>query len=67
MESGAGWSRMGSLFLAAVVGGGAAVALGAVLESEDGGGTTEKFAQFMKVEQVKWAKVLKEANVKAEI
>jgi len=40
MESGAGWSRMGSLFLAALMGGGAAVALGAVLESEDGGGTT---------------------------
>jgi tripartite-type tricarboxylate transporter receptor subunit TctC len=35
--------------------------------AEDGGGTTEKFAQFMKVEQVKWAKVIKDANVKAEI
>jgi S1-C subfamily serine protease len=43
MESGAGWSRMGSLFLAAVVGGGAAVAIGAVLESDDGGGTTTVF------------------------
>jgi S1-C subfamily serine protease len=44
MESGAGWSRMGSLFLAAVVGGGAAVAIGAALESEDGGGTTTVFS-----------------------
>jgi S1-C subfamily serine protease len=44
MESGAGWSRMGSLFLAAVVGGGAAVAIGAVLESDDGGGTTTVFS-----------------------
>jgi tripartite-type tricarboxylate transporter receptor subunit TctC len=35
--------------------------------AEDGGGTTEKFAQFMKVEQAKWAKVIKEAGVKAEI
>jgi tripartite-type tricarboxylate transporter receptor subunit TctC len=35
--------------------------------AEDGGGSTEKFAQFMKVEQVKWAKVIKEAGVKAEI
>jgi S1-C subfamily serine protease len=43
MESGAGWSRMGSLFLAAVVGGGAAVAIGGVLESDEGGGTTTVF------------------------
>ncbi len=35
--------------------------------AEDGGGSTEKFAQFMKVEQAKWAKVIKEAGVKAEI
>jgi tripartite-type tricarboxylate transporter receptor subunit TctC len=35
--------------------------------AEDGGGSTEKFAQFMKVEQGKWAKVIKEAGVKAEI
>jgi S1-C subfamily serine protease len=40
MESGAGWTRMGSLFLAALVGGGAAVAIGAALESDDGGTTT---------------------------
>ena len=44
MESGAGWSRMGSLFLAAVMGGGAAVAIGAVLESDEGGGTTTVFS-----------------------
>jgi len=35
--------------------------------AEDGGGSAEKFAQFMKVEQGKWAKVIKEAGVKAEI
>ena len=34
--------------------------------AEDGGGTPEKFKEFMHVEQVKWAKVIKEANVKAE-
>jgi S1-C subfamily serine protease len=44
MESGAGWTRMGSLFLAALVGGGAAVAIGAVVES-DGGGTTTVFSE----------------------
>jgi S1-C subfamily serine protease len=43
MELGAGWTRMGSLFLAALVGGGAAVAIGAALES-DGGGTTTVFS-----------------------
>jgi S1-C subfamily serine protease len=35
---------MGSLFLAALVGGGAAVAIGAVLDSEDAGGTTTVFS-----------------------
>jgi tripartite-type tricarboxylate transporter receptor subunit TctC len=35
--------------------------------AEDGGGTTEKFAEFMKVEQAKWAKVIKDAGVKADI
>jgi S1-C subfamily serine protease len=40
MESGAGWSRMGSLFLAALVGGGAAAAIGAALDTEDAGTTT---------------------------
>jgi len=44
MESGAGWTRMGSLFLAALVGGGAAVAIGAVVDS-DGGGTTTVFSE----------------------
>jgi len=44
MESGAGWSRMGSLFLAAVVGGGVAVGIGAALETDDEGGTTTVFS-----------------------
>jgi tripartite-type tricarboxylate transporter receptor subunit TctC len=34
--------------------------------AEDGGGTPEKFAAFMQVEAKKWAKVCKEANVKAD-
>ena len=34
--------------------------------AEDGGGTPEKFAQFIRSEQEKWAKVVKEANVKIE-
>jgi tripartite-type tricarboxylate transporter receptor subunit TctC len=34
--------------------------------AEDGGGTAEKFAQFIRSEQEKWAKVVKEANVKIE-
>jgi len=34
--------------------------------AEDGGGTREKFAQFMRTEQEKWAKVVKEANVKVD-
>ena len=44
MESGAGWSRMGSLFLAAVVGGGVAVGIGAALETDDEGDTTTVFS-----------------------
>jgi S1-C subfamily serine protease len=43
MESGAGWTRLGSFFLAALVGGGAAVGIGAVLDS-DGGATTTVFS-----------------------
>ncbi len=35
--------------------------------AEDGGGSTEKFAQFMKAEQAKWAKVIKDAGVKVDI
>ncbi len=31
--------------------------------AEDGGGSTERFADFIKTEQVKWAKVIKEAKV----
>ena len=34
--------------------------------AEDGGGSTEKFAQFIRAEQLKWAKVIKEAGVKGE-
>ena len=34
--------------------------------AEDGGGSPEKFAQFMRSEQGKWAKVIKDANVKAD-
>jgi tripartite-type tricarboxylate transporter receptor subunit TctC len=34
--------------------------------AEDGGGSTEKFAQFMHSEQAKWAKVIKDAGVKGE-
>src|SRR6185369_5799252 len=34
--------------------------------AEDGGGSMEKFAQFIRSEQVKWAKVVKEGNVKVE-
>lgn len=31
--------------------------------AEDGGGSTERFAEFIKTEQSKWAKVIKEAKV----
>ena len=34
--------------------------------AEDGGGTREKFAQFIASEQQKWARVVKEGNVKVE-
>ena len=34
--------------------------------AEDGGGTREKFSQFIASEQVKWARVVKEGNVKVE-
>jgi tripartite-type tricarboxylate transporter receptor subunit TctC len=34
--------------------------------AEDGGGSSEKFALFIRAEQVKWAKVVKEAGVKIE-
>jgi tripartite-type tricarboxylate transporter receptor subunit TctC len=34
--------------------------------AEDGGGTREKFAQFIASEQAKWAKVVKEGNVKVD-
>jgi tripartite-type tricarboxylate transporter receptor subunit TctC len=34
--------------------------------AEDGGGSAEKFASFIRTESVKWAKVVKEANVKPD-
>lgn len=34
--------------------------------AEDGGGSTEKFAQFIQIEQQKWAKVIKDAGVKVD-
>ena len=34
--------------------------------AEDGGGSTERFAEFMKNEQAKWAKVIKDAKVTVE-
>ncbi|MCG2592734.1 tripartite tricarboxylate transporter substrate binding protein [Ramlibacter sp. XY19] len=34
--------------------------------AEDGGGSVEKFAQFMVTEQAKWGKVIKEGGVKGE-
>ncbi|MFD0668606.1 Bug family tripartite tricarboxylate transporter substrate binding protein [Ramlibacter sp. MAHUQ-53] len=34
--------------------------------AEDGGGSVEKFAEFMNVELAKWARVIKEANVKVD-
>jgi len=34
--------------------------------AEDGGGSAERFGQFIRGEQDKWAKVVKDANVKVE-
>ncbi|MDB5841556.1 MAG: hypothetical protein JWQ23_3508 [Herminiimonas sp.] len=34
--------------------------------AEDAGGSSEKFAEFMRVEQQKWAKVIKDAKVSTE-
>jgi tripartite-type tricarboxylate transporter receptor subunit TctC len=34
--------------------------------AEDGGGTPEKFNNFIRAEQVKWTKVVKDANVKID-
>ena len=34
--------------------------------AEDGGGSAEKFTQFIQTEIAKWAKVVKEGNVKVE-
>ncbi len=34
--------------------------------AEDGGGTAQQFADFMRAERIKWAKVVKDANVKVD-
>jgi tripartite-type tricarboxylate transporter receptor subunit TctC len=34
--------------------------------AQDGGGSTEKFGQFMHTEQIKWAKIIKDGGVKGE-
>ena len=34
--------------------------------AEDGGGSVEKFANFIKVEQKKWAEVAQQAKVKVD-
>ena len=34
--------------------------------AQDGGGSTEKFDEFMQAEQVKWAKIIKDGGVKGE-
>lgn len=34
--------------------------------AEDGGGSPEKFGEFMRTEQVKWARVIKQAGVRPE-
>ena len=34
--------------------------------AEDGGGSTEKFGEFMRVESAKWARVVKDAGVKGD-
>jgi tripartite-type tricarboxylate transporter receptor subunit TctC len=34
--------------------------------AEDGGGSAQRFADFIRTEQVKWAKVVKDSNVKLD-
>jgi tripartite-type tricarboxylate transporter receptor subunit TctC len=34
--------------------------------AEDGGGSSEKFAAFIRSESIKWAKVVKDAHVKMD-
>ena len=34
--------------------------------AQDGGGSTEKFGDFMAAEQIKWAKIIKDGGVKAD-
>jgi tripartite-type tricarboxylate transporter receptor subunit TctC len=38
----------------------------AVSGAQDGGGSTEKFGDFMHAEQIKWAKIIKDGGVKGE-
>ena len=35
--------------------------------AQEGGGSTEKFGEFMKAEQIKWASVIREGGVKGEV
>ncbi|MBI2771213.1 MAG: tripartite tricarboxylate transporter substrate binding protein [Burkholderiales bacterium] len=35
--------------------------------AQDGGGSAEKFGDFMHAEQIKWAKIIKDGGVKAEV
>ena len=39
----------------------------ASLGAEDGGGTAQQFADFMRAERTKWTKVIKDANIKADL
>ena len=41
-------------------------AVNGLVGAEDGGGSIEKFASFIKDEQQKWAQVAKAANVKVD-
>ena len=34
--------------------------------AQDGGGSTEKFGDFMRAEQIKWAKIIKDGGVKGD-
>ena len=34
--------------------------------AEDGGGTAERFGEFIRTEQAKWAKVIKDAKVSVD-
>jgi tripartite-type tricarboxylate transporter receptor subunit TctC len=38
----------------------------ALYGAEDGGGSAQRFADFIRTEQIKWAKVVKDSNVKLD-